>query len=386
MNILIISNLYPNRLEQNKATFNRQQFFELSHRCSVKIIAPIAWTDRIFLKYFTKRSIPAHETIDGIETYHPTYFFIPKVFSFLYGFFYFLSIYVTSVRQIRSMRPDCIFATWAFPDGFAAVLVGRIHRIPVFIKIHGSDIHSIESRLRSVFTAWGLKKARKVFSVSKKLTLKMNEMGVEKSNIITNYNGVDRKMFFPLGKIEARKKFNLPLDKIIILYVGNFETVKGPDVLIEAFEKIKCDKNNWTLYLTGKGSLLRSLKKKSYTYDGGKSIVFSGPVAHENMGAWMNIADLLIVPSRNEGVPNVILEAMACGIPVVATKVGGIPEVVIENETGILVEQDSPDELAIAIEGAIKKKWDRAKILTRADRYTWGKNASSIIESMQKCS
>jgi len=229
--ILIITNLYPNRLLKNRATFNRRQFLELSRRCSIKIIAQVAWTDKVSLKWSTGQTVPYKETIDGIETYHPTYFFTPKILEPLYGFFCFLSIYAIASRQIRSMRPGCILATWAYPDGFAAVLLGRLYGIPVFIKTHGSDIHDIQSRLRKILTAWGLRKARKVFCVSRDLNSRVVNMGVNKDRIITVYNGIDHTVFYPRDKTEARKKFNIPLDTTVMLFVGNLEMVKGPDVL-----------------------------------------------------------------------------------------------------------------------------------------------------------
>jgi len=384
MKILIISNLYPNRLAKNRATFNRRQFFELSRRCSIKVIAQVAWTDKVSLKRSTRQTVPYKETIDGIEIYHPTYFFTPKILESLYGLFCFLSIYATVSRQIRSMHPDCIFATWAYPDGFSAVLLGRLYGMPVFIKTHGSDIHDIQSSLRSILTAWGLKKARKVFCVSRDLKSRVVKMGVDKDRIITVYNGIDRTVFYPQDKIEARKKFNIPLDMTLMLFVGNLETVKGPDVLINAFNKIKSNIINGKLYLAGEGSLLKDLKEKCRVYGLEKSVIFSGSVAHEEMGCMMNTADLLIVPSRNEGVPNVILEAMACQVPVVATRVGGIPEVVIENETGLLVESENPAQLANAMKEALRKEWNKDTILKHSKQYTWEKNISATLGCIQK--
>ena len=384
MTILIISNLYPNRLAKNRAPFNRRQFFELSRRCSIKIIAQVAWTDKVTLKRSTGQTVPYQETIDGIETFHPTYYFIPKVLESLYGLFCFLSIYATASRQIRTMQPDCIFATWAYPDGFAAVLLGFLYRIPVFIKTHGSDIHSIQSRLRKILTAWGLNKARKVFSVSGDMKNKMVKMGVDEDRIITIYNGIDHTVFYPRVKTKARKKFNIPLDRTVMLFVGNLEMVKGPDVLIRAFHRVKPELTGCVLYLTGEGSQLKYLKKKCSDYGLGKSVIFSGPVAHEEMGCLMNTADLLIVPSRNEGVPNVILEAMACQIPVVATRVGGIPEVVVENQTGLLVESENPTQLGNVIKDALRREWNKDTILKHSKQYTWDKNISAIFHCIQK--
>jgi len=384
MRILIISNLYPNRLLRNRATFNRHQFFELARHCSVKIIAQVAWTDKVSLKRSTGQTIPYRETIDGIETYHPTYFFTPKILETLYGLFCFLSIYATASRLIRSMQPHCIFATWAYPDGFAAVLLGRLYGLPVFVKTHGSDIHGIQSGLPTLLTAWGLKKARKVFSVSRDLKNRAVKMGVDKDRIITVYNGVDRTVFYPQNKIEARQKFDIPPDMTVMLFVGNLETVKGPDVLIDAFHIMKSSITNCRLYLTGAGSLLKHLKEKCRAHGLGKSVIFSGPVDHKTMGSWMNTADLLVVPSRNEGVPNVILEAMACQIPVVATRVGGIPEVVVENETGLLVEAERPDQLGRVIKDALGREWNKDKILRHSKEYTWESNISAILSCIQE--
>lgn len=383
MKILFISNLYPNCLEKNRATFNKQQFKELSHHCGVKVIAQVAWTNVLSLKISSGKFLPYKEVIDDIEIYHPIYFFTPKILAPFYGFFCFISTFFTARRLIRTQQPNCIFASWAYPDGFAAIIIGRIFRLPVFIKVHGSDIHSQHSKIVNELTSWALKRARKIFSVSDDLKAIMTHMDIERKHIITIYNGVDHTKFFDVKKEIARKKFNIPLSKKVLLFIGNLETVKGPDVLLEAANLMKLNDKEIILYYVGKGRLMKVLREKCYRYGLEKYIFFLGTVDHNNMCEVLNSADLLIVPSRNEGVPNVILEAMACKTPVVATRVGGIPEVVIEGESGFLVEPENPDELAKAIDNALYKNWNYDAILNRSKNYSWDKNALVILEQIK---
>jgi len=386
MKMLLLSNLYPNSLERNRATFNKRQFYEFSRWAEVCIIAQIAWTDLLRLKLQKGRFVPFREVIDGIEVFHPIYFFSPKMFSFLSGFFCFFSIFATASKLIRKQKPDCIFATWAYPDGFAAILLGKVFSLPVFIKVHGSDIHSIQSKIVEKLTVWSLQRAKKVFSVSNDLKHRMVKMGVAKNAIITVYNGVDLNVFYPHIKNKIREKYDIPPHLKVLLYVGNLEYVKGPDVLLDALRIIKQSQSgssDFVLYFTGNGSLQSELQKRCRQYGMEKNICFYGKVAHADMAEWMNIADLLIVPSRNEGVPNVILEAMACELPVVATQVGGIPEVVLNGWTGLLVPSENLVKLASAINAALNTKWNYGAIAKQAEQFSWPKNASVVIREIE---
>ena len=143
MRVLVITNLFPNKFEPERATYNRQQISMLSKLCHLKVVAPVSWfpLKRFFEKNTVSSQIPKKETIDGIETFHPRYFTIPKVGRSLYGFLFFLSVLIPVLRIYNTFKFDIIFATWAYPDSFAAVLLSKLLNKPIITKVHGTDIN-----------------------------------------------------------------------------------------------------------------------------------------------------------------------------------------------------------------------------------------------------
>lgn len=381
MKIIIITNLYPNLLEPNRATFNKAQFRELSKHCDLKIIAPIAWTDRFSLWSNKKASIPRREFIDNIEVYHPTYFFPPKILRPAYGICYWLSIVWVFKKINFQFNADAIFATWAFPDAFAAALIARKSNLPLITKIHGSDIHSIEGAVRKRLTTWALRNSSKVISVSNDLTNQVHNLGILPRSTLTLYNGVNKKIFTHINKSEARLQLNIHRGSQVLLYVGNLKKIKGVDLLAECIAILRTTKHpNILLYIIGQGSLKSDIENQLDMLNIKNSVSFLGTLPQKQIALWMNAADLLVIPSRNEGVPNVLLEAMSCGLPAVATKVGGIPEIVREGITGILCEKSNSKLLARAIINALETNWNPAAISDIAEQYSWKNNVQILLE------
>lgn len=386
MRIIIITNLYPNLLEPNRATFNRSQFRELAQYCDLKIIAPIAWTDRLANWANKKGSIPQQEFIDTIEVFHPTYFFPPKVFRPIYGLCYWLSIFGTFTKINKKFNADVIFATWAFPDAYAAAIISKRSKLPLITKIHGSDIHSIKGSLRGRFTTWALDNSGKVVSVSNDLANQVHKMGISPNKTMTLYNGVDEQIFAPSNKRKARLQLNIHSDNKILLYVGNLKKVKGADLLADTIAILRSTHSNIHLYIIGQGVLKSHIEKQLNVLNITSSVSFLGMLSQEQISSWMNAADLLVIPSRNEGVPNVMLEAMSCGLPVVATKVGGIPEIIRQGVTGTLCEAPISKLLAEALANSLETKWNPSSIIEIAGQYTWKNNTKRLLEQFEAIS
>ena len=385
MKVIVITNLFPNNVESARATYNRVQFRFLQKYCDLKVIAPIAWTDR-FLYWRKNKKIKLYEKIDGLDVYHPTYYFVPKFLRSLYGFFFFLSILYTFIKIYKKHRADVIYSTWAYPDSFAAVLLAKIFQVPVVAKIHGSDIHSVEGIGKKQLTCWALTHAEKVISVSHDLARKTMAMGVPVDKIVTIYNGVDANVFKKLDKVVCRKKLKISDNEKIVLYVGNLKSIKGSDLLADTIKELKKSCYlDLQLVVIGDGGLRKSILVQIQSYGLAANIKLLGSLKHNEIASWMNAADVLFVPSRNEGVPNVILEAMSIGLPVVATKVGGIPEVVIEKRTGFLVASHDARSLADALLKALCIDWDSDEIMNYAKQYSWQHNAECVFTQLEDC-
>jgi glycosyltransferase involved in cell wall biosynthesis len=372
--VLIITNLFPNRKEPTRAQYNRQQFRELSGFCELKIVAPLP-----FFKY-SAQEVPGIEIIEGIEVFHPRYLVIPKVLRSLYGFFFFFGI-ISIIKVIyKTFKFDAILGSWVYPDGFASALAAKILNKPLVIKVHGSDIN-IYTRyfFRRKMITYALRKASRVIVVTGDLKKRVAALGIPQEKIEVIPNGIDIGLFQPLDKIECRKKLKLPVEKKIILYTGNLEKVKGVDVLVSAMQNLN---KNACLALVGDGKLKNSLKLKVKSLSLENRITFAGVRLHSEIPLWMNACDVFCLPSRNEGCPNVVLEALACGRPVVASMVGGVPEIINSDELGLLVEPKNPKALAEALANALEKTWDPNRIRQAMAKYSWDKSAKEIKDTL----
>lgn len=341
----------------------------------MKVVAPVPW------HHFSK--LPFRETIDGFDVYHPRYFMMPRIGRTLYGVFFFLSVF-KDVEQIdEQFRSNAILATWAYPDGFGSALVNRVLKKPLVIKVHGSDVNlSSKYLLRRKMISYAFKKAEKIIAVSNALKEKIISLGIPGEKIEVIPNGIDIELFKPMDKAECRKKLSLPLDKKIVLFVGNLEKVKGVDILVEAMKGLPEDA---CLVIVGEGSLTQDTKTQRHKDTRLKDrITFAGAKPHSEIPIWMNAADVFCLPSRNEGCPNVILEALACGVPIVASKVGGILELIKGEEYGILVPPQDSSALQEGIKRCLELRWDRNKLRESVLNMSWQKNAEQFFHVLNE--
>ncbi|MCF6202815.1 MAG: glycosyltransferase family 4 protein [Methylococcaceae bacterium] len=375
--ILAFTNLFPRDWEPNRATFNRQQFQKIAEDFKVEVIVPVAWTDMLIAWKNKKLSLSSKDWGGVRATYIP-YFFIPRFARWSYGFTMLLSSVFIVSKLIGSERPDVIFATWVYPDAFAAVCLGRLFNIPVVVKVHGSDINE-QPKLTGVAmqVSWVLRQASKIVSVSKDLAIKVIDLGAENKQVKVIYNGVDSSVFFPRNQQECRETLSLNKDVKIILYVGNLKKSKGCLELLKAFSIYNQEKNPTELVFVGDGPCKEAIQNQIKGLELDDSIHAVGQKKHELLPIWMGAADLIVLPSHAEGVPNVLLEAMACGRPVVATTVGGIPEVV-PDKCGVLVAPHDAILLHKAINDALQQKWVFDEIVRHASQFSWEQNKKSL--------
>ena len=385
---MVISSEFPNNQQTTKGIFIKQQIVELAKLCSLKVIAPVPWSVPLekFKKSYIFSRVKKKETCDDIEVFHPRYFITPKLGRVFYGLFYFLGIYKTAKAIACNFDYDLILAYFAYPDGFAAALLAKAFRRPLVVKVMGSDINLYtRSFLRRCLTVYTLKQARQVIAVTEDIKKKMIALGVGADKIAVVYNGVDSHRFRPMDTLECRKELGLPEDKTILLFIGAFRKIKGVDYLVDAYSKL--NENNLAgdllLILIGDGELKNKIKDKVDRFGLRSKVRLAGIRPHQEIPRWINACDILCLSSEDEGCPNVILEALACGKPVVAAKVGGIPEIVNSADCGNLFRPHSIEELTLAIQAAVKKKWDPEIIKARITYLTWEKTAKEILALCQ---
>lgn len=276
--------------------------------------------------------------------------------------------------------------SYMFLTTFEFALLKKIVSYPFIIHVHGGLSSSINKSFRLLikdylydrsFGSFTLRSADKIFSVSKLDISRISNLfnvSIDKINWLPN--AVDFNKFRPQKKIKIAK------NKIVLGFAGRLEKWKGADLLISIAKYLK-DKNiDYQLNIVGHGYLENEIKEKVSELN--LNIKFLGIIDHNNMPKFMNSIDILIVPSRVEGIPTVILEAMACGIPVVATNVGGIPEIVKNNKTGLISPPDpikiSKNIITLILNKELYNKVrDNALAFVRTN-YRWEKVAKMAIK------
>jgi len=376
MKVLTITSVFPNSLEPHLGIFVKQRMFSLAKFCELKVVAPIYWHK--FLKRNFK--VPYLEIQDGIEVYHPKFFYIPKFFKSLDGFFFALSTIGTLLKIRKRFDFNIIDAHFAYPDGYGAVLIGKILNIPVSVTLRGTierlGIHPIIRRQ----IRWALNNANAIIAVSNSLKDRATELGITGDKIIVIRNGIDPKKFYLLDKIDSRKRLGLPLDKKILLSVGGLVKRKGFHHVIDILpEVIKFVPNLLYIIIGGpsaEGNISNFLKEKIKKLNLKNYVKLVGPKPHSELVYWYNAADVFCLFSSKEGCPNVIIEALACGVPVVSSNVGGIPELIINDDLGFIV--NTKKELKYALIKTLNKKWNNKKISQFGYQNTWEKVAQDV--------
>lgn len=352
MRILALTNLYPNPLQPQRGQFNRQQFRALASTEDVCVISPVSWIDE-FREGWRSRHWLAnerHARCDGLEVVHPRYWYPPKVPRWTHGHCFRWSVAAAFERAVDQFRPDLIYACWAYPDGWAAVHLARRRDLPVVIKVHGSDILVLlRNAARRKATASALAAADAVVAVSRDLERRVAELGVARSRLHVVYDGIDRTAFTPGCRRASRRRLGLDEFAPLVLFVGNLLPVKGLDVLLAAGERLAARRLPFTCLIIGRGPLDAPLRREAARRGLGDRFRWLGGRPHHELPDWFRAANVFVLPSRSEGVPNVLLEAAACGTPFVASRVGGIPELT-QLGPHRLVEPGNARELADAIE------------------------------------
>lgn len=328
MRVLAVTNLFPNPWEPRRAPFNRQQLRALAEQHAVRVIAPVAWTREVAAVLRGGKEMPGGRTYvrDGIVVDHPRYAFTPKVMRQWYGEFYLRSVRRRFREIVAEFKPDVVLGCWAYPDGWAAVRLAREAGLPVVIKVHGSDVLGLKGQ-RRLSAADALRAADAVVAVSSHLSAAVLRLGVDGKRVEVVYNGVDAKLFAPGDRKDARRRLGLDLDKQLLLSVGNLVPGKGLEILIRACERLARGGGDFNCLIVGDGPTKGALNARIRTAGLTDRVRLVGPRPLEQLPDWYRAADLFALPSFSEGVPNVLLEAKACGCPLVATRVGGIPEI-----------------------------------------------------------
>jgi glycosyltransferase involved in cell wall biosynthesis len=381
LRVLIYTTLFPNSVQPLQGNFVLERMRHLLPFIDMSVVAPIPYFPRVNLneRWFKFASVPRNEQFGGFEVDHPRYIVVPKLGMATHGVSMFAGSFRRVCARLRATDFDLIDAHYVYPDGLAATLLGAALKKPVVVSARGTDINvfpqlkTIRPLIRRVLTH-----ADAVIAVAQSLKDNMLDLGCPGEKITVLQNGVDAEKFKPLPALYARHMLALPSDRPIVLGVGQLTQGKGFHILIEAVARLRSHHPDVLLLLVGEGPYRSALEKQIRDLGVSGNVRLAGSQPHDRLALWYSASNVFCLPSSTEGCPNVVLEAMACGLPVVATRVGGIPDAVVSPAMGTLVDR-TVEAFEQAIGAALFRRWDHDSIVAHARTHDWSSVALKTL-------
>jgi glycosyltransferase involved in cell wall biosynthesis len=385
MRILVFTALYPNAAQPQHGVFveNRLRKLLATGKVSAKVVAPVPWfpfKQPAFGSYAKFASVPEVEERHGIPIVHPRYFLPPRIGMNVAP----LMMYLGAKKAVRDIQRsgfdfDVIDAHYFYPDGVAAILLGRALGKPVCITGRGTDLNLIPQKfaLPRRMIQWASREAAGMITVCQSLKDDLAAAGGDSGRVVVLRNGVDLQQFVPMDRDAERARLGLTGD--VILSVGGLIPRKGHDLAIRAMVELPAA----TLVIAGQGPELERLQALAKECGVADRVRFLGQVSHEALPPLYGAADVMLLASAKEGWANVLLEAMACGTPVVATRAGGTPEVVTAPTAGIVVQDRSSPEIAKALRFILANRPVRAETRAFAEQFSWSATTNGQLALLE---
>jgi teichuronic acid biosynthesis glycosyltransferase TuaC len=390
--LLVYSSLFPSAARPGAGLFIRERMFRVAARFPMVVVSPVPWFPLQGLirrwKPWFRPATTRHEQQQGIDVYYPRFLSFPGVLKSLDGLFMALGSLSLLWRLRRTFRFNLIDAHFAFPDGDAATLLGRWFRVPVTITLRGTEVPLARYRLRRRRMLLAMQRATRIFAVADSLKRHVTALGTPEYKILVVGNGVDISKFYPLPQVDARGHLQLTENVPILISVGGLVERKGVHRVIEVLPALREEFPVLQYLVVGgpgpEGDWQARLKQQVIELGLQDAVRFLGSMPGEQLKLPLSAANVFVLATRNEGWANVFLEAMACGLPVVTTGVGGNAEVVCRPELGTIVPFGDSGALERALREALKKNWSREKILAYARDNAWEKRVDVLAQEFKQ--
>jgi glycosyltransferase involved in cell wall biosynthesis len=384
MKILTFSTLYPHAARPSHGIFveTRLRHLLASGKVESKVVAPVPWfpsRNARFGEYALHASAPREEQRHGIQVLHPRYPLLPKIGMTLTPFLLARAVRPVIERILRGYAFDLIDAHYFYPDGVAAILLGRHFGKPVVITARGTDVNLIPRYpLPRAMIRWAARHAAGIITVARALKDDLVRVGVPAERIEVLRNGVDLQLFRPIEREAARRK--LELTRRTLLSVGHLIPRKAHHLVIQALRWLP----EMDLIVIGDGPERGALGALARESGVGERVRFVGALAQEELRSYYGAADALVLASSREGWANVLLESMACGTPVVASNIGGTPEVVSAPEAGVLMKERTPEAVAEAVQCLFARYPDRGATRRYAEKFSWEETTRGQLQLFER--
>lgn len=377
--VLVFSSLFPSQAQPAAGLFIKERMFRVGQHFPLIVVSPKPWFPlqgliRKFRPHF-RPSVSSVDNQQGITVYQPRFFCVPGVFKFLDGYFMALSCFLLMKKLKKQFEFNVIDSHFAFPDGKAATLLGSWLNVPVTITLRGTEIPHAKSQLKKRMLVSALKNADKIFSVSTSLKQHANDLGIAESKIQVVGNGVDIQKFYPVDSTLLRQQLGISAEAKVLITVGGLVERKGFHRVMQILPQLQNEFSDVHYLIVGgasaEGNMEPQLRQLGKQLGLGKKVHFLGTMNAQQLKGPLSASDLFVLSTRNEGWANVLLESLACGVPVVASDVGGNAEVICNEQLGRIVPFDGQDALYQAVKESLAKSWDKASLLGYAEKNSW---------------
>ena len=387
---LLFSTLYPSASRPVHGIFVETRLRELlgSAQVETRVVAPVPWfpsTHPRFGEFAKMAATPAHERRHGIEVLHPRYLTVPKLGMTLAPFL----LAAASIGPIHRLITegfnfDIIDAHYYYPDGVAAAMLAHYFRKPLTITARGTDLNLIpEHAIPRRLIRWAARRADASIGVCAALVDVLRGWGIDETRLHVFRNGVDLERFHPQAPSEARRALGL-IGSPLLLSVGHLVERKGHHLAIEAMPAVMETHPGARLLIIGEGSERARLESLMQSLGLADHVRLVGAIDNQLLASWYSAADALVLASSREGWANVLLEAMACGTPVLATRIWGTPEVVADDSVGVLVDRRDAASVAAGLLNLLGKPRDRARVRTYAEGFSWAQTTHAQLELFRR--
>lgn len=387
--LLVFSSLFPSKVRPNAGVFIRERMFRVGQKLPIVVVSPVPWFPfqgviRYWKPHFRQQPDKL-EVQQGVQVFFPRFFSIPGLFKSWDGFFMALGSLPTLIKLKHEF--NMVDAHFAYPDGYAATLLGKWFKVPVTITLRGTEVPLAKMQGRRVRMLKAISSATRIFSVADSLKQHVVGLGADADKIRVVGNGVDITKFYPLEKRTQRHALKLPENAKVLISVGGLVERKGFHRVIEILPVLVKQYPELIYLVVGgesaEGNIKAQLLEQVEELNLEKHVRFLGALSSEELKKPLSSADVFVLATANEGWANVFLEAMACGLPVITTDVGGNSEVVSKSILGSIVPFGDKEALANALSQALQKQWDNKAIIQYAKENTWDSRVEILVNELQ---
>lgn len=379
---LLFSTLYPSSVRPGHGVFVETRLRELlsSGQVEARVVAPVPWfpfTHPRFKTYAQMAKTPRREVWNGVEVLHPRYALPPAIGQNVAPFLLAAGALPKIKELIRGgFDFDVIDAHFFYPDGVAAAIIAKKLGKPFVCTARGSDINLYKyAAIPRRLIKWAIGQSAANIGVCQDLINQIEDLGGDSKKSYVMRNGVDLVRFQPVDRNEARKYVGIDSKGPLLVSVGNLVALKGHDLVIQMLAGMP----DAQLIIVGSGILLEELKQLAHSIGVGQRVKFAGQRKSEELKYFFSAADVMFLASSREGWANVLLESMACGTPVVATKVNGTPEVVANHTAGRLAEKRDVEHLKKAYDQLMANYPNRDDVRRYAEKFSWSETTDAQI-------